>query len=106
MIDRCRKYDKVGETIEHVTAGRPSLSEYVYLGTHYLFPQNVGSHDHLANNIIRLQIAMTYEYKLLGRNTPPDSRYKPEPVLESANMILHWDRSTITNKTFPTMRLR
>lgn len=103
MIDRCRKCDKVDETIEHVIAGWPSLSESVYLGTH-LFPQNVGSHDHLSNNIICLQIAMTY--KLLDRNTPPDSRYKPEPVLESANMILRWDLSTITDKTFLTLRLR
>jgi len=26
VIDRCRKCDKVGETIEHVIAGCPSLS--------------------------------------------------------------------------------
>jgi hypothetical protein len=35
----------------------------------------------------------------LTKNTPPYYRYKPEPVLESANMILYWDRSIITDKT-------
>ena len=54
--------------------------------------------------IIRPQI--TIKFNLIDRNTPPHSRYKPEPVLEWANMILHWDRSTITDKTFPTLRLR
>jgi hypothetical protein len=30
---------------------------------------------------------------------PPYCGYKPEPVLESAEQILHWDTSTVTDKT-------
>jgi len=30
---------------------------------------------------------------------------KPEPVLESANMFIYWDRSIITTKTVDTNRL-
>jgi hypothetical protein len=39
------------------------------------------------------------KHKLVDKNTPPYYRYKPEPVLESANMILCWDRSIISDKT-------
>ena len=56
----------------------------------------VGRHNQLAN-IIHQQIAM--KYKLLDRNTPPYSRYKLEPMLESGNMILHWDKYIVTHKT-------
>jgi hypothetical protein len=35
-------------------------------------------------------------YKLLDRNTPPYLRCKPQPVLKSANIVLYWDRSIIT----------
>ena len=52
-------------------------------------------HNQLAN-IIHLQIAM--KYKLLDRNTPPYCRYKLEPMLESGNMILYWDKSIVTDK--------
>jgi hypothetical protein len=31
------------------------------------------------------------KYKLLDGNTPPYSRYKPETVLESANVVLYGD---------------
>ena len=36
---------------------------------------------------------------LLDRNTPPYCRYKSEPMLESANMILYWDRPIVTDET-------
>jgi hypothetical protein len=39
------------------------------------------------------------KYKLLDRNTPPYCRYKPEPILQSGNMILYWDKSIVTDKT-------
>jgi hypothetical protein len=35
---------------------------------------------------------------LLDINTPPYFKYKPESELESANMILYWERSIITKK--------
>ena len=37
--------------------------------------------------------------KLFDRNSPPYYRYKPEPVLESANVILCWERSIRIDKT-------
>ena len=43
-------------------------------------------------------------YKLLDRNTPPYLRYKPQPVLKSANMVLYWDRSVITDTTLDFSR--
>ena len=39
------------------------------------------------------------KYQLLDRNTQPYYRYKPEPLPESANMILYWDRPIITDRT-------
>ena len=85
MIDRHRKCYKVRETTEHVIAGCSSLSESAYLGRH----------NQLAK-IIHQQKAKSY--KLLQINTPPYCRYKPEPVLQSAKMILYWERSIITDE--------
>ena len=85
VIDRHRKCDTVGETSEHVIVGCSSPSESAYLGRH----------NQLAK-IIHQQTAKSY--KLLQRNTPPHCRYKPEPVLQSANMILYWERSIITDE--------
>jgi hypothetical protein len=45
-----------------------------------------------------------HKYKLPDRNTLPYRRYKPEPVLESANMILYWVRSVVTDKTLGVNR--
>jgi hypothetical protein len=39
------------------------------------------------------------KYKLLVGNNPPYSRCKPEPVLESPNVILYCDSSIITDKS-------
>jgi hypothetical protein len=38
-------------------------------------------------------------YKLLDRNIPPYRRYISQPVLKSANKVLYWDRSDITDTT-------
>ena len=46
--------------------------------------------------VIYQQIAK--KYKLHDGNTPLYYRYKPEPVLKAANLILYWDKSIITNK--------
>jgi hypothetical protein len=43
-------------------------------------------------------------YKLLDGYTPPYCRYKPEPAMESANMILYWERSRIADKTVDVNR--
>jgi hypothetical protein len=63
-----------------------SLPESSYLRIHNLLAK-----------IILQQIAI--KYKLLDRNTRPYCRYKPQPVLESANTVLYWDRYIITDTT-------
>ena len=35
----------------------------------------------------------------IERNTLPYYRYKPEPALGSANIVLYWDRFVITDQT-------
>jgi hypothetical protein len=56
----------------------------------------------LMAKIILQQIAI--KYKLPDRNALPYRRYKPEPLLESANMILYWVRSVVTDKTLDVNR--
>jgi len=56
----------------------------------------------LLAKIILQQTAI--KYKRPDRNTLPYRRYKPEPVLESANMILYWVRSVVTDKTLNVNR--
>jgi hypothetical protein len=50
-----------------------------------------------AGSIIHKQF--TAQCKLPNGNTQPYCRYKPESVLESANMMLYWDRCIITDVT-------
>jgi len=45
--------------------------------------------------VVHQQIAT--KCKPSDRNIPPYCRHKPEPVLESADMILYWDMSIITD---------
>jgi len=75
----------VSNTIKNVTAGNLSITESAYLGRH----------NQLAK-IIHHQTAI--QYRVLDINTLPYYTYKPEPVLESAIMILYWDKSIITDK--------
>ena len=75
LANRCRKCDKMGETIENLLAGCSSQSEAAYLGRY----------NQLAKTVHR-QIAI--KYKLLETNTPY-YKYRPEPELESANVILY-----------------
>ena len=77
--------------IEHVIAECSSLSEAAYLGRH----------NQLAK-IIHQQI--TVKCMLLDRNSPPYCRYKSEPMLESADMILYWDRPIVTDETIDFSR--
>jgi len=86
VTNRYRHCDKVGERTEHVAAGCSSLHESAYFGRR----------NKLANTIHQ-QIAK--KCNLLDINTAPDCRYKPEPVMQSSNMILCWEWSVITDKT-------
>ena len=72
-------------TMEHI-AKCSSLSESTYHG----------KHNKLAK-IIHQQTAIQNE--LLDRNILSYYRHTPELVLESANKILYWNRSIITDKT-------
>ena len=72
---------KLGETTEHVIARCSSLSESAYLGRHKQLAE-----------IIHQQTAI--KHKILDTNNPPYCRYKPEPVLDSAHMILYVGRSS------------
>jgi hypothetical protein len=76
----------LGQKIGHTIVGCSSLSASTYLSRH----------NQLATKIHQ-QTAI--QYKLLDRNTLPYDRYKPEPVLALANVVLYWDRSIITDKT-------
>jgi hypothetical protein len=86
LTERCRKCDTVDETTEHVTVGCLSLSASTHLRRH----------NQLATIIHQPTVT---EYKLLDINTLPYCRYKSEPVLESANTVLCWDRSIVSDKT-------
>jgi hypothetical protein len=74
----------VGETTELVIAECSSLSESAYLRRHNQLGKIIHPHSAI-------------KYKVLDRNALPYYRYMPEPVLESANVILYWDRFTITD---------
>lgn len=86
IADKCRKCGAVGETIEHVIAGCPSLAPNAYLGRH----------NQLAK-IIHQQIAI--KHKLLEVAPPPYYKYSPAPVLESKDALLYWDRPITTDRT-------
>lgn len=83
--DRCRKCQAVGETIEHVIAGCPALAQHSYLGRH-----------NQAAKIIHQQLSIKYG---LIKDPPPYYRYTPEPVLESREHLMYWDRPIKTDKT-------
>jgi len=86
VVDKCRKCGNIGESIEHIMAGCPALSESAYLGRHNQVAKLV--HQHLA---------LTHE--LIDKNTPPFYKYSPQEVLESTNHLLYWDRPILTDKT-------
>jgi hypothetical protein len=84
VTGRCRKCDKVGEIIEHSIARCSSLYESAYLGRHNQLAKNNSPRD---------RPAILYSLEILSY-----FRYNSEPVLELSNMILHWDRTVITEK--------
>lgn len=84
-IDICRMCNSPGETIEHITAGCPCLSNTAYLGRH----------NEIAK-VIHRQLALKYN---LINNPPPFYKYLPAAVLESNDIVLYWDRPIITDRT-------
>jgi hypothetical protein len=72
--DRCRKFDKVGETNEYVIAGWSSLSAFAYVGKHKQLAKTIPNTLPLSINCL-IEIFRHPIYK------------EPEPLLESANMI-------------------
>lgn len=85
ITDQCRQCNKPGETIEHVIAGCAALADTAYLGRH----------NQIAK-IIHIELARKYN---LAENPPPYYKYSPEPVLESPEYLLYWDRPIITDRT-------
>ena len=86
VVDKCRKCGNIGESIEHIMAGCPTLSESAYLGRHNQVAKLI--HQHLA-----------LRHELIEKNTPPYYKYSPQEVLESANYLLYWDRPILTDRT-------
>ena len=74
-----------GESIEHITAGCPSLSQSEYLSRHNEVAKII--HRHLA-----------IKYKLVT-NPPPFYKYSPNVVLESKDTVMYWDRPVLTDRT-------
>lgn len=83
--DKCRKCGVVGESIEHIIAGCPALSDNAYLGRH-----------NQVAKIIHQQL--TLKHKLL-ESCPPYYKYQPKAVLESNEKVLYWDRPITTDRT-------
>ena len=88
--DKCRKCMSGSETIQHITAGCPTLAHTEYLHRHNCVAKII--HQELAHNL-----------KLIDSATPY-YQYSPEVVLENENHRLYWDRSIITDKTLPANR--
>ena len=86
VVDKCRKCGNVGESIEHVMAGCPAISETAYLGRHNQVAKLI--HQHLA-----------LRHNMIGNATPPFYKYTPQEVLETTNHVLYWDRPILTDKT-------
>lgn len=87
VIDRCRKCNEYGESIEHIMSGCSFLANNAYLGRH-----------NQVAKLIHRELAL--KYKLIREETtPPYYKYNPEPVLETREYILYWDRPVITDRT-------
>lgn len=85
VVDRCRKCNSPGETIEHVTAGCRALAEGDYLNRHNQLAKVVHSQLAFKHGLIAAQV--------------PYYKYVPEAVLESKTTLLYWDRPITTDKT-------
>ncbi|KAL0812006.1 hypothetical protein ABMA28_009402 [Loxostege sticticalis] len=84
--DKCRKCNRLPETIQHITSACPSLTQTDY--TH--------RHNQICN-IIHQKIAL--KHKLIAENPPPYYQYTPKPVLESSSHKLYYDRAILTDRT-------
>ncbi|KAI5742634.1 hypothetical protein M8J77_009439 [Diaphorina citri] len=85
VVDICRKCKVHNETIEHVIGGCSALADNVYLGRH-----------NQVAKVIHIELAKKYE---LIQDPLPFYKYTPEPVLESRDYLLYWDRTILTDKT-------
>lgn len=83
--DICRKCKAMGETIEHVIAGCPTLAPGMYLGRH----------NEVAK-ILHRELAL--KFRLLS-NPPPFYKYTPSAVLENDETLLYWDRPIQSDRT-------
>lgn len=88
--DRCRKCKEKTETIQHITSACSELAQNDYLHRHNQVANII--HQHLA-----------YKYGLIG-SIIPYYKYRPEPVLESSNFKLYFDRSVITDRVVQNNR--
>uniref|UniRef100_A0A336M9S3 CSON013850 protein n=1 Tax=Culicoides sonorensis TaxID=179676 RepID=A0A336M9S3_CULSO len=86
VVDKCRKCNAVGESIEHIMAGCSTLSENAYLGRH----------NQLAK-LVHQQLG--FKYNLLPKTTPPYYKYEPKAVLENNTHVIYWDRLVNTDTT-------
>ena len=85
QLDLCRRCHSKPETIQHITAACPLLSQSDYKNRH----DQVGK-------IIHQKLACKYHLK---QTKVPYYKYTPDVVAENASCRLYWDRSIITDKT-------
>lgn len=85
VVDRCRKCEKPGESLEHIISGCSALSSSVYLGRH-----------NQVAKLIHQQLAI--KFGMLDNDTPPYYKYSPPEVLETSNHIMYWDRPLFTDR--------
>ncbi|KAL1448229.1 hypothetical protein WDU94_006605 [Cyamophila willieti] len=82
---KCRLCRNADEHISHILSGCTQLASTEYLARH----NKVAAYIHWT-------ISKMYE---LVFDPPPFYNYIPEPVLESRNHLLYWDRTILTDKT-------
>ena len=85
VVDKCRKCGNAGESIEHVMAGCPAISDTAYLGRHNQVVKLI--HQHLAQR-----------HNLITDAAPPYYKYTPHELLECNNHALYWNRPILIDK--------
>lgn len=83
--DYCRMCKSTSETIQHITAGCPSLAPTEYLNRHNLTAKILHKHLLQRHNIKTIE--------------EPYYKYVPEAVNENQLYKIYWDRGIITDKT-------
>lgn len=88
--DECRKCGEKGETVEHIISGCKTMAGEEYTKRHNSIAKVI--HQELAHKCKLIQDRI------------PTFKYLPDPVLESADFKLIWDRSVITDKQITANR--